>query len=135
MISVTDIDANDAENFLVTLSVADGVLALVSRDGVVVNGRGTTAEPLTLTGRLTSIDAALAKGVVFYPRGGFHGTTTVTVNSFDRGNSGLGGELTDSDSFKITIVDPNPLDNEAGEPSSACGRFRPVANGSVLREQ
>ncbi len=42
MISVTDIDAGDAENFLVTLSVADGVLALVSRDGVVVNGRGTT---------------------------------------------------------------------------------------------
>ncbi len=35
------------------------------------------------------------------------------MNSFDRGNSGLGGELTDSDSFKITIVDPNPLDNEA----------------------
>ncbi len=112
MIAVTDIDAGEATNFKVTLSVVDGTLFLNNVNGLAIQGNGSLASPLEVVGKLSDIDAALANGLTFVPRGGFLGTTRLTVVSNDRGNSGTGGELVDTDTLSITIVDINPAFND-----------------------
>ncbi len=98
---VSDADAGEASNFLVTLTVPAGTLALVSTAGVNVSGVGTSA--LSITGKLLAINGALAAGVQFTPPVGFAGTTSLTLVSNDRGNTGTGGPLTDTDVLSITI--------------------------------
>jgi hypothetical protein len=107
---VTDIDAGAAPNFVVTLTVADGLLALTNSTGLVMSGNGSSSSPMTLTGSLANINAALSTGLEYNPTG-FLGTTTLTMLSNDNGNSGPGGPLTDSDRLSITVVDNDLANN------------------------
>ena len=105
-ISVTDVDAGNAANFLVTLTAADGTLSLTDGSGVAVAGSGTAASPLTLVGTLANINKALGTGLVLTPPAGFTGDTSITIVSNDRGNStatGVGTPMTDTDTLPITI--------------------------------
>ena len=102
-ISVADPDAGAATNFQVSVGVEDGTLALVRPSGLAVSGTGSTGSPLVLTGSLANINTALAAGLAYTPTAGFLGTTTLIVVSNDRGNTGPGGELTDTDSMQITV--------------------------------
>jgi hypothetical protein len=106
---VTDIDAANANNFMVTLTVAQGTLFLASGTGLTVSGNGSVATPLMLTGTLANINAALGSGLFVMPPNGFTGTTSLTIHSDDKGNTGPGGALTDTDTLNITIVDNTPL--------------------------
>ena len=103
-IGVTDVDAGDAANFLVTLTAADGTLSLASSANVAVAGTGTAAGPLTLTGTLANINAALHMGLILTTPAGFAGDTSITIVSNDRGNTGPGGPLTDTDTLGITVL-------------------------------
>lgn len=134
-LSVTDIDAGNAVNFLVTLRVGDGTLSLLSSTGLIVTGSGTPATPLTVTGTLVDINAALGAGLQFTPPTGFQGTTTLTITSDDKGNTGAGGPRTDSDTFEITVTAPArpPRVTAVIVDSSAwAGAFRDFADGGFL---
>ncbi len=106
VISVADIDAGGAP-VRVTLSVAHGSLSLSS-----LSGLDTSADPdgtdglLDITGTLTSINAAL-NGLIYLGATGYSGPDTLTMTSFDLGNSGSGGALQDADTVAITVTGVN----------------------------
>ncbi len=102
-LSVVDIDAGNAANFVVTVRLPVGTLSLVNAQGIVATGIGTTAAPLVLTGTLAAINTALARGLTVNLPAGFTGTTALVVLSNDNGNTGSGGPLTDLDLLSITV--------------------------------
>ncbi len=68
-------------------------------------------ESLTLVGTLQDINTALARGLSFMPRLGFLGKTQLQIHSNDKGNSGAGVELTDTDLLSIEIADLKPAND------------------------
>jgi hypothetical protein len=101
---VTDIDAGNGNTFEVSVHVSDGFLTLTNAIGVTSVGTGTVADPLRLTGTLADINSTLAIGLVYNPLVNFRGTTILTMTSNDRGLTGAGGPLTDTDYLPITIL-------------------------------
>ena len=102
-LSVVDIDAGNANNFLVTLSVTDGTLSLLNATGITATGKGTSTTPLLLTGSLSAINTVLASGLRYSAPVGFLGTTTIVVTSNDNGNTGPGGPKSDVDFLSVSI--------------------------------
>src|SRR5207247_9688357 len=100
-ISVADVDAGSASNFVVTLSVLHGTLTLrtdvsggLTASDLVGNGTGT----VTATATLAKINATLANatGVTYRAVQDYNGSDTLTVLANDNGNTGSGGALTDT---------------------------------------
>ncbi len=109
---VTDVDAGDAQNFRVQLDAGlDGTLRLSNRQGLTVTGDGSASAPLVIEGSLWMINQRLLDGLLFLPTGGLQMIATITMASDDRGNTGLGGALTDVDSFQITIANSSPIND------------------------
>ncbi len=102
--SISDVDAGNANNFLVSLSAAAGTISLLSASGLTSIGDGTSASPLQLTGTLSAINTALATGLRYTSPVGFRGTTAIIVVSNDNGNTGPGGPKSDTDYLSITIL-------------------------------
>lgn len=100
---VTDSDAGDASNFMVILRTSTGTLALVDGRGLTFTGNGTTASPLMLTGTLDTINTVLAAGLRLTTSPGFTGNVSLVIHSDDKGNTGTGGPLTDTDTLIISI--------------------------------
>src|SRR5262249_33837231 len=67
---------------------------------------GNNSGLLTLTAPLTQINATLADpaGLSYTPATGFFGTATLTVPSNHLGNTGSGGQQSDTDSLSITVI-------------------------------
>lgn len=96
-ITVADVDANPG-NVQVDLSVTAGSLNAVGTPGVVITGNNTAA--VTLVGLQANVNTAM-DGLGYVPSGG--GTDTLTVLTSDLGNTGAGGQLTDTDTVTLLI--------------------------------
>ncbi len=88
------------------LSVANGNLVLLDTSRLTVTGDGSIFNPLKLIGTIGDINARLATGLRFDTFGMLGVRTISMISTIDRGNSGLGGEQTDSDTFDISVVSP-----------------------------
>ncbi|SDJ13357.1 VCBS repeat-containing protein [Paraburkholderia steynii] len=113
-LSVGDVDAGNG-NLQITLTVLHGTLSLSGLPaGVTESGSNTAA--LTLTGNLTSLNAALAN-LLYLGNANFNGTDTLTINTNDLGNfgdhdgDGIPGEITDAltaqNTLPITVIAVN----------------------------
>ncbi|WP_232315199.1 beta strand repeat-containing protein, partial [Oceanibaculum pacificum] len=103
-ISFSDVDAGSGDA-IATLSVASGTLAATSGAGVTVGG---TASALTLTGTVANINAFIAaSNVTFTTASNATADVTLTVSINDDGNSGSGGELSDSGTVTLDVTAVN----------------------------
>ena len=135
-LSVVDIDAGNAANFSVTLSIPVGSLLLVNAVGINTSGAGTLAAPLTLTGTLAAINTVLSQGVLINLPGNFSGTTSLIMLSNDNGNTGAGGALTDLDLLSVTVqadVNDPPVNSLPAPVNIAAAPFIfSQANGNAI---
>ncbi|MGA7614707.1 MAG: Ig-like domain-containing protein [Thermoanaerobaculia bacterium] len=110
LISISDPDAGSA-SVQVTLGVTNGTLTLSGTTNLTfTTGTGTADATMTFTGTIADINNALA-GLVYSPPANYNGTETLTILTDDLGNTGPGGNKTDTDSVTITInaVDDAPV--------------------------
>ncbi len=103
-ISIADPDA-DPGSITVTLQVQNGNLSLGSAAGLDFFS-GNNTRQLLLTGTLTAVNNAL-NTLLYISDAAFRGTDTVVVNVNDNGNTGLGGEKTDTASFSLNVAPVN----------------------------
>jgi Bacterial Ig domain len=101
-ISVSDADAG-AGGVELTLAVAHGDLTLSGTSGLAFTaGDGTDDATMTFTGTVANVNAAL-NGLQYSANSNDGSADTLEVDVDDKGNTGSGGSLTDSDSIAITI--------------------------------
>ncbi|MDX1930867.1 MAG: VCBS domain-containing protein [Pirellulaceae bacterium] len=101
-IQVADVDAASG-TLQVTLTVAQGTVSLASTAGLTFNtGDGTSDASMIFTGTLAAVNAAL-DGLSYAPTGGYSGTASIGVVINDLGNTGTGGNLTDSETVFIQV--------------------------------
>jgi Calx-beta domain/Bacterial Ig domain/FG-GAP-like repeat len=105
IINISDIDAENSA-IQVTLTATDGNLTVGSSQDVKVEGN--TSGNVVLRGTVTAINTLL-DGLNFKASKNFSGDTTIQIFTNDLGNTGTGGELTDTDIINITI---NPVNDE-----------------------
>jgi len=109
-ISVSDPDAG-AGSLIVTLSVAHGLLTLSGTNGLAFGaGDGSDDATMTFTGTAAAINTAL-NGLTYAPTANYEGADTLSITTFDNGNSGTGGARQDADTVAINItnVDDAPV--------------------------
>ncbi|WP_416671886.1 DUF4347 domain-containing protein [Egbenema bharatensis] len=102
-ISVEDVDAGN--NWIqVVVTATNGRVTLGSTAGVsFLNGSsGTNSALITMQGTVNSLNTAL-NNMVFTPNSNFNGAASVKIDVDDRGNSGVGGALTDSKTVHFTV--------------------------------
>ncbi|HIK16591.1 MAG TPA: hypothetical protein IGS53_15095, partial [Leptolyngbyaceae cyanobacterium M33_DOE_097] len=106
-IKVSDPDAGNS-NITVTIKATDGTLNVkggvnggVPLSGILNNGTAT----VVLVGTLLQINTTLANaaGVVYQPKQAFEGRDQITVSVNDNGNTGVGGALTDVQTFSVVV--------------------------------
>jgi hypothetical protein len=99
--SIADGDAGSG-SMRVQLKAGHGLFTADAVGGATVSGNHSST--LNLTGTLDQINAALASGhIVYTPRNDFFGDDTITMTTFDNGNSGAGGPLTDTDAVTVHV--------------------------------
>ena len=101
-ITITDVDAG-GDTIEVSLSVANGSLALNDTTGLSLTDGDGGDGTLSVTGSQAAINAALANGLVYTPDANFNGTDTLTVVADDLGHNGTGGPLVTTASADITV--------------------------------
>ncbi|MFQ2431177.1 retention module-containing protein [Aeromonas caviae] len=101
---VKDVDAGNGI-MEVRLSVEHGTLTLPAGSGVTLTGNGTS--DVVLTGTLADLNALLAGGVTYQGDPDFHGNDALTMVTDDRGNTGSGGALSDTDVLPILVQPVN----------------------------
>ncbi|PLP59418.1 hypothetical protein CYK37_08820 [Mesorhizobium loti] len=128
-LSVSDADAGGGTT-QVTLAVDAGVLTANSGAGVAVTGSGSAS--ITLSGTLADINAYLAGGFapVYVPVANSNAPVTLTMVADDRGNSGSGGALSDTDTVIILLQPVNDAPVASGN-SHVTPEDTPVA-GTVV---
>lgn len=128
-ISVSDLDA-EGSTIQMQLSVVDGVITIKTdvTNGITagdVSNNGTNN--VGVSGTITALNNTLAdaNGVIYRGDQDFNGTDTLTVASDDQGNTGSGGNQTDSDdiTINVTAVNDSPVvtdvpDQEVAEGST-----------------
>ena len=109
-LSTSDPDAGTS-NLEVTLSASKGVISLAS-PGLVqfVKGDGTADATITFRASQSKIRDALAH-VSFAAPSNYTGTATLTFTTSDLGNSGKGGEKSDTDKVSINVTAGPPPGN------------------------
>jgi Bacterial Ig domain/Bacterial cadherin-like domain len=103
-VSIADVDAGTAA-IQVTLTATNGTLTLASTSGLDFTGGtgdGTDDALMTFTGTVANINTAL-DGLVFSPSEDFNGLASLTIDVDDLGNTGSGGEKSDSKTVSITV--------------------------------
>lgn len=111
-ISIIDVDAGSATNFILTLGVTKGTITLsTSVSGGLVAGdlTGNGTATVTATATLAKINATLAfTGAVTYLNNlDQNGLDELTVTANDNGNTGSGGALSVSEGITIVITAVN----------------------------
>lgn len=99
-LQVKDVDAGNGI-MEVRLSVEHGTLTLPDGSGVTLTGNGTG--DVVLTGTLADLNALLSSGVSYQGNPDFHGNDALTMVTDDRGNTGSGGALSDTDVLPIEV--------------------------------
>ncbi|MAT50657.1 MAG: hypothetical protein CMK32_05685, partial [Porticoccaceae bacterium] len=107
-LAVFDVDQGAGYEAEVTLTVLHGTLSASAGGSVVLSGNNSSE--LVITGSQADINATL-EGLVYRGASNYHGADTLTMVSRDQGNTGLGGEKTDTDTVAITVspVNDNPV--------------------------
>ncbi len=101
-IQVSDVDAASS-SIRVTLNASHGTLTLSSTSGLsFTTGDGTNDSSIVMTGSVASINAAL-DGMQFIPTNGYTGSASISLLTEDLGNTGTGGNLTDTDVIAIQV--------------------------------
>ncbi len=103
-LQVKDVDAGNGI-MEVRLSVEHGTLTLPDGSGVTLTGNGTG--DVVLTGTLADLNALLSGGVTYQGNPDFHGNDALTMVTDDRGNTGSGGALSDTDVLPILVQPVN----------------------------
>ncbi|MFM5819171.1 retention module-containing protein [Aeromonas sanarellii] len=103
-LQVKDVDAGNGI-MEVRLSVEHGTLTLPAGSGVILTGNGTG--DVVLTGTLADLNALLAGGVTYQGERDFNGQDALTMVTNDRGNTGSGGALSDTDVLPIEVQPVN----------------------------
>ncbi|NAZ60057.1 retention module-containing protein [Aeromonas caviae] len=103
-LQVKDVDAGNGI-MEVRLSVEHGTLTLSAGSGVTLTGNGTG--DVVLTGTLADLNALLSGGVTYQGDPDFHGNDALTMVTDDRGNTGSGGALSDTDVLPILVQPVN----------------------------
>jgi hypothetical protein len=102
LMSIQDPDAGSSP-VQVKLTATHGVLTLSGTSGLTfAEGDGVGDATLLFTGSMVNINNALS-GMLFNPNPNFNGAATVQVNVNDLGNTGGGGEKTDTKTIGITV--------------------------------
>lgn len=124
-IQISDVDAGTspvtvtiwAENGLLTLSGSTGLIFSTNTFNTVAS-TGTNDGTIRVTGTIANINAAL-NGLSFAPTANNNGAGKVTIHTEDNGNTGTGGNLSDTDSVVIdftpvqdTVVDTVTTDED-----------------------
>ena len=119
LISISDSDAG-ASPVQVTLTAANGAVTLSGTAGLTFStGDGTADATMTFSGTVTDINTAL-DGLTFDPTSDFNGAASLQIVTDDLGNSGTGGNLTDTDTVNISVTADNDAPtNSVPGPQSA----------------
>ncbi len=99
-LQVQDVDAGSSP-MEVRLSVLHGTLVLADGSWVTVTGSGS--DTLVLSGSQDAINALLAGGVTYQGEQDFNGQDALTMVTNDKGNTGSGGALVDTDVLPIEV--------------------------------
>jgi hypothetical protein len=102
-IHVSDLAAG-SNTIEVSLSVADGTLALSDSTGLQSVSFDANHDTVTVTGSATEIDTAISKGLVFTPATGFNGDETLTVTANDQGHNASGVAETTTQTLTIPVT-------------------------------
>ena len=114
-ISITDVDAGGGL-VDVTLAATNGTLTLAGTANLSFQAGADGTASMTVRGTTADINTAL-NGLAFTPNANYNGTAFLTLSTNDRGNSGLGGPLSDADLCAITVTPVNDA------PSGTNGAF------------
>jgi len=115
VISIADVDAGSG-NLTVTLGVTSGTLTLSGVAGLsFTTGDGTADPTIVFTGTITDVNAAL-NGIKYRGNLDFNGSDTLNIGVNDNGNTGTGGNKTDSQSttINVTAVNDAPINSIPG---------------------
>ena len=94
----------DAPTLQVTLTALNGTLTLATLSGLTFQaGDGSGDGVVTFTGTIAQVNAAV-NGLQFKPSSNFNGGAKLTVLTSDRGATGSGGTLTDTDEIAIDVL-------------------------------
>jgi VCBS repeat-containing protein len=120
-ISIADPDAGSAD-VKVTLTAVNGTFSLGGIAGLsFTTGDGTNDTQMVFTGTIANINTAL-NNLTFTPPANFFSPpdATLTILTEDQGNTGCGGNQTDSDVINITVgsVNDPPSFTLSGNPPS-----------------
>ncbi len=101
-LQISDVDAASSP-VRITLTAANGTMTLGSTAGLsFTTGDGTADASMVIQGTVAAINAAL-DGLTFAPTNNFNGTATITLQTEDLGNTGTGGNLSDTDVLSIQV--------------------------------
>jgi hypothetical protein len=111
---VADVDAG-ASLIDVTLTVTNGTLTLAGTVGLAFQAGADGTATMTVRGTIADINTAM-NGMTYQPVLNYTGAASLTVTTDDRGFTGAGGPLADSDVVNITVnpVNDAPLNTVPG---------------------
>ncbi|QAY77976.1 calcium-binding protein [Sphingosinicella sp. BN140058] len=113
----TPADFPDQGTLEVTIAALHGSLTLASPAGLSFSsGDGTADATMTFRGTIAAINTAL-DGLAYRSDAGYSGQDIVTVTTNDLGATGVGGVLTDRDSFTINVAAQLDLVGDASNES------------------
>ncbi|WP_448680774.1 Ig-like domain-containing protein [Pseudomonas nicosulfuronedens] len=134
-ISIADVDAGGS-TVSVTLTASNGLITLGDLNGLVFSvGNGTGDGTMTFQGTIADINIALA-GLSFAPTPGYYGPASLQITTSDLGNSGTGGNQTDTDTILIDVAQPNPsITGVAGASPDGTYKVGDIINITVTFDQ
>ncbi|MBI5521695.1 MAG: DUF4347 domain-containing protein, partial [Desulfarculus sp.] len=100
-ISISDVDAGTA-NLTAAVSVSHGALTVAAGSEALITAGANNTATFTLTGTVTQINTAL-DGLVYTPTGNYDGADSLAIVVHDQGNTGSGGDKSDSETVAITV--------------------------------
>ena len=103
---MADIDVGSGD-LTITLGVSQGTMTMSTIDGLsFATGDGSDDSDIVFSSTLTATQTALDT-LVYTPTTHYNGTDTLSVSISDGGNTGTGGDLSDSTSIGIIITSIN----------------------------
>jgi hypothetical protein len=105
-LSINDVDV-DGAGLTTQLTVANGTVNVSLAGGAAISAGANGSNTFTLSGTQAQINAALAT-VGYQGNLNFNGADSLQIVTSDLGNSGAGGQRTDTDTVAITV---NPVND------------------------
>ncbi len=103
LISISDVDAGSGP-FLGAMSCSNCNMTVATGFGATITQNGTSS--VVIEGTLAQVNAALSS-VTYTLNADSNGPQTITVQADDRGSTGAGGGLLDTDVINVTVTEVN----------------------------